>query len=381
MFCSVKKDKKNNRYSFYLCDRYRDKETGKVKSSDKYIITLQGNEILNSSNEETKQKIDNAFINKGISLHNMGLLLDKIINLRNSDMHNMHIRKLNDVVIENDNTTINNNVVVQDNNTTYEKVEIVQAEIIEGCRADYKTTIYFDVQQDYSRNIKESLNFNSIMKAFGGNTKDRFEIEEEELNKIQEQGESIKNKIDNIYLEYLDINKQNKELQALGSDIRLIQDIYISCYNKVPTSEVWLIGGGYIERIFNKADFILPGQGKKLYEEWEEIKKYNNLEDNKAYFNREEYFEEIDLYRTSTLYIDAKDITGSLIRLILSGNCEIEYSSSDWIDIKIGKNTIGLSIEHLVDWINNKPTVDYKVSIEDLMDYKEQLYKYKEIRK
>ena len=40
MFCSVKKDKKNNNYRFYLCDRYRDKKTGKVKSSDKYIITL-----------------------------------------------------------------------------------------------------------------------------------------------------------------------------------------------------------------------------------------------------------------------------------------------------------------------------------------------------
>ncbi|MDU7066735.1 MAG: molecular chaperone DnaJ [Clostridium perfringens] len=44
MFCSVKKrkDKYDGEiYRFYLCKRYRDKETGKVKSSDKYIMTLQ----------------------------------------------------------------------------------------------------------------------------------------------------------------------------------------------------------------------------------------------------------------------------------------------------------------------------------------------------
>ena len=43
MFCSVKKgkDKYGKTYKFYLCNRYRDKETGKVKSSDKYIMTLQ----------------------------------------------------------------------------------------------------------------------------------------------------------------------------------------------------------------------------------------------------------------------------------------------------------------------------------------------------
>ena len=43
MFCSVKKgkDKYGETYKFYLCERYRDKESGKVKSSDKYIMTLQ----------------------------------------------------------------------------------------------------------------------------------------------------------------------------------------------------------------------------------------------------------------------------------------------------------------------------------------------------
>lgn len=41
MFCSVKRDKKNQNYKFYLCSRYRDKETGRIKCSDKYIITLQ----------------------------------------------------------------------------------------------------------------------------------------------------------------------------------------------------------------------------------------------------------------------------------------------------------------------------------------------------
>lgn len=41
MFSKKGKDKYGNIYKFYLCNRYRDKETGKVKGSDKYIMTLQ----------------------------------------------------------------------------------------------------------------------------------------------------------------------------------------------------------------------------------------------------------------------------------------------------------------------------------------------------
>jgi len=369
MFCSVKKDKKNNRYKFYLCDRYRDKTTGKVKSSDKYIITLQQENILSLSiDEEFKFNIENVLINKGISLENTDLILDKLIDIKN-------------VVIEEYNTTDKIDIVVQDNNTTTinENIEIVQAEIVEKCTPTYDTTIMFDVQQMYRNNVKTMMGFNTMSKAFGIRAKERFEIEQEELKKIQEQEESIKNKIDEIYKEYLYINEQNEELKVLGSDIRIVQDIYISCYNKFPSSEVWLIGGGYIRRIYGKLDFVLPGYGEKIFEGWEEIKEHDKLDDNKAYFNHEEYFEEIDLYRESNLDIDKSDITGSLLRMILTGNYEIEYSMSDWIDIKVEGDTIGLSIEHFIDWINNKPTRDYKVNIDSLMEYKKQLYKFKNV--
>lgn len=48
MFCSVKKNstKDGDTYRFYLCERYRDKQTGKVKSSDKFIISLQHDDIV-----------------------------------------------------------------------------------------------------------------------------------------------------------------------------------------------------------------------------------------------------------------------------------------------------------------------------------------------
>ncbi|MDU2674157.1 MAG: hypothetical protein E7C49_19435 [Clostridium sp.] len=49
------------------------------------------------------------------------------------------------------------------------------------------------------------------------------------------------------------------------------------------------------------------------------------------------------------------------------------------IDIKVAGSSTGLSIEHFIDWVNNKPTNDYKVTIDTLMAYREQLYKFKEI--
>lgn len=50
MFCSVKKcnTKDDIVYRFYLCERYRDKETGKVKSSDKFIISLPYDYIIDT---------------------------------------------------------------------------------------------------------------------------------------------------------------------------------------------------------------------------------------------------------------------------------------------------------------------------------------------
>ena len=354
MFCSVKKDKKNNNYRLYLCDRYRDKKTGKVKSSDKYIMTLQKENLLNLSNDEIKFDIENVLINKGVSLENINMILDKVIDIKK--------------------------VVVEEYDTTNKNMEIVQAEIVESVAPTYDTTIMFDVQQMYRENVKTSIGFNSMSKAFGIKEKDRFEIEEEEFKKIQEQGERIDKQIDEIYEEYLYINEQNDELKSLGSEIRLVQDIYISCHDKVPSSEIWLIGGGYIRRIYGKLDLVLPRWGENIFEGWEEIKEECKLDDNKAYFNHEDYFEEIDLYRENNLDIDSSDITGSLLRMILSGNYEIDMSFSGWIDIKLDGDTIGLNIEHFIDWINNNPTRNYKVTIDNLLEYKKQLYKFKKVK-
>lgn len=353
MFCSVKKDKKNNNYRFYLCDRYRDKKTGKVKSSDKYIMTLPKENIISLSIDEIKFGVENVLINKGISLENINMILDKVIDIKK--------------------------VVIEEYNTTNKNTEIVQAEIVESVATTYNTTIMFDVQQMYRENVKTAIRFNLMSKAFGIKEKDRFEIEEEELKKIQKQGEDIEKKIDDIYEEYLYINEQNEELKFLGSDIRLVQEIYIYCYDKIPKSEVWLIGAGYIRRIYGKLDFVLPRWGEKIFEGWEEIKEGDKLDDNKAYFNHEEYFEEIDLYRENNLDIDKSDITGSLLRMILSGNYEIDMSFSDWIDIKLEGDTISLSIEHLIDWLNNKPTRYYKVTIDNLMEYKKQIHKFNKV--
>lgn len=369
MFCSVKRDKKNNKYKFYLCDRYRDKETGRVKSSDKYVMTLPKEKIIGLSNDEIKFDIENVLINKGISLENIDLILEKLISIRK-------------VVTEEYSTTNKIDIVVQANNTTNinKNIEIIQAEIVEEFTPTYDTTIMFDIQQMYRKNIDTAMKFNIISKAFGGRTKEKFEIEEEELKQIKGEEERIKNKIDDIYKEYLYINEQNNIFKALGSDIRLVQDIYISCYDKFPSSEIWLIGGGYIRQIYGKLDFVLPGYGENIFDGWEELKEYYKLNDNKAYFNHEEYFEEMDLYRADNLDIDKSDITGSLIKMILSGNYEIDMSFSDWIDIKVDGDTIGLNIEHFIDWINNKPTRYYKVTIDTLMEYRKQLYKFKNVK-
>lgn len=366
MFCSVKKDKKNNNYRVYICDRYRDKKTGKVKSSDKYIMTLPKENILSLTSDEIRREVEDKFINKGVNLDNVDLVLNKLIEFKG-------------IVTKEYNTTDKEDVVLKGKDTTNKNVEIVQGERVESVAPTYDTTIMFDVQRMYRENVKTSMKFELMSKAFGIKEKDRFEIEEEEFKKIQDHGERIRKQIDEIYEEYLRINEQNEELKALRSDIELVQDIYIDCYDKFPKSEVWLIGAGYIRRIYGKLDFVLPRWGEKIFEGWEAIKEEDKLDDNKAYFNHEEYFEEIDLYRENNLDIDKSDITGSLLRMILSGNYEIDMSFSDWIDIKVEGDTISLSIEHLIDWVNNKPTRDYKVNIDNLKEYKKQLYKFKKI--
>ena len=296
MFCSVKKgkDKYGETYKFYLCERYRDKETGKVKSSDKYIMTLQGDKILNDINIA---EIKEYCINKNLNNNDIELIVNKINVLKN-------------VVSKDRNTTTKKNVVIENNNTTNEEVEIVQADIIQECDIDYKTLIMFDVQREYSKNIKDSLKMNSLINAFGGNKKDIFEIEEEELKKIHDKADTINKKIEEILEEHYKIEELNNKLIELNSNIRVIHDIYISCYDKVPSSEIWVIGGSYITRIYEISDLILPHMGYSLYDEWEEIKTYDNLDDSKAYIHDYESFEELNLYDTSNIQIDKKDITG-----------------------------------------------------------------------
>lgn len=348
MFCSIKNDKKNNSYKCYLCDRTRDKATGKVKSSDKYIMTLQYEDLLKSE-KQLVDSVKDIFINKSLNINNANIVIEKIMKLKN-------------VVVNNDNTT-----------------RIIEAEIVEECVPTYDTTIMFDVKQDYIRNIKDSLNLNKMSSALGGKSKDKFEIMEEELKKVHENAKHINKRIDEILEEELKIKAINNSFKDLESDIRLIQDIYISCYNKMPTSEIWLIGNGYIRGVYELDYIILPGEGKLLFDNWEELKEMDHLDDTKAYFNKEDHLEEIELHNNAIIDIDKNDITGSLIRLMLSGNYEVDYTMSDYIDIIIDNQSVSLSIDHLIDWINNKPIKDYKVTIEALKQYKEQLYKYKNI--
>ena len=53
----------------------------------------------------------------------------------------------------------------------------------------------------------------------------------------------INKKIEEILKEHMDVEK-------LNSNISIVQDIYISCYDKVPNSEICLVGSGYIEKIY-----------------------------------------------------------------------------------------------------------------------------------
>ena len=89
MFCSVKKgkDKYGETYKFYLCERYRDKETGKVKSSDKYIMTLQRDKILNDINIA---EIKEYCINKNLNNNDIELIVNKI-NVLNATCQTIYI--------------------------------------------------------------------------------------------------------------------------------------------------------------------------------------------------------------------------------------------------------------------------------------------------
>ncbi|MBM7834992.1 molecular chaperone DnaJ [Clostridium sardiniense] len=85
MFCSVKrgKDKYGKTYKFYLCNRYRDKETGKVKSSDKYIMTLQEEDINIIKQEVIYKTINNTLEDKDIGNEEIvNLIYNKYLNIK-----------------------------------------------------------------------------------------------------------------------------------------------------------------------------------------------------------------------------------------------------------------------------------------------------------
>lgn len=370
MFCSIKRNRKNKRYSFYLCDRQRDKESGKIKCSDKYIMSLQEEEIINLTNDKIRKRIESACINKGISLFNIDFIINKYDELKNgvviSDNEPLQEEELkNNVVIE-------NNISLQTDN-----VKIVKAEIIENVEPDYKTLIMFDVKQEYSSNIKQALKLSDFSKVMYGEQKDIFEIEKEELERIYNKRNEIEKRIQSILSEKSEVDSINYEFEELNSDLRIVQDIYISCYDKLPTSYLWLVGNGYIEQIPYIDNLIMPYKGAVLLDNWNELKEEFGLSDSKFYIDEEEKgFKEIDLYRTSTLEVNNDDITGTLIKIMFDERSKKDCSLSGYIDIEFNGTNLCLSEEHFIDWLNDNPVFNYKVDIEGLKQFKEQLYKY-----
>ncbi len=85
MFCSVKKGKDSfgNTYKFYLCERYRDKETGKVKSSDTYIMTLQEEDFRDIKISYIVKHLDKILKEKNILNEKVeDLIYDKFLDIR-----------------------------------------------------------------------------------------------------------------------------------------------------------------------------------------------------------------------------------------------------------------------------------------------------------
>ena len=374
MFCSIKRNKKNKRYGFYLCHRQRNKESGKIKCSDKYIMSLQEEEIINLTNDEIRKRIENACISKGVSLFNIDFIINKYNELKNSVVISDNLplqeeKRKNNVVIEND-------ISLQTDN-----IEIVKAEMIENIETDYKTLIMFDVKQDYSRNIKQALKLSNFSKAIYDTQKDILEIELEDLEKIYNKRDKIEKKIQSILLEKNEVDSINYKFEKLNSNLRLVQDIYISCYDKMPVSELWLVGCGYIEEIYNIDRLIMAYEGNKVFDNWNELKEEYNLDDDKFYIDEEEYgFKEIDLYRTSTLEVNKDDITGTLVKMMFDEKSEVDCNICDFIDIQFNGTQLSLRLNHFIDWLNNKPVFNYKVDIDGLKQFKEQLYKYDNLR-
>lgn len=231
MFCSVKaRENKNGKvYRFYLSDRYRDKLTSKVKSSDTFIISLHEGDIKKINAEDIISKIASSCSDK---------------NIKDKDT-TIVIKKFNDI----------KNKIVQEGPPRAENVEIIQAEIVEEFDTTSNTTIFIDVIREFNEKIKSEAKMQGLFNAFGGATKTIDEI-------IEEHQEGIKNSIDNIQKgineikeERIKIEELNEGFKVLGSGLRIVQDIHISCYSKVPSSKIYLIGGGYFIKIYELGDW------------------------------------------------------------------------------------------------------------------------------
>lgn len=72
MFCSVKKRKSKDDevYMFYLSNRDRNKDTGKIVSSDKFIMSLHKNYLIEMTDEDITKKINSVFNIKHINSGN-----------------------------------------------------------------------------------------------------------------------------------------------------------------------------------------------------------------------------------------------------------------------------------------------------------------------
>ena len=84
MFCSVKTriNKSDKVYRFYLSNRYRDKITGKVKSSDTFIISLHENVMKRTDDKSIISQIVSLCSDKNIDDKDTTLIINKFKNIK-----------------------------------------------------------------------------------------------------------------------------------------------------------------------------------------------------------------------------------------------------------------------------------------------------------
>lgn len=370
MFCSVKsRENKNGKvYRFYLSDRYRDKSTSKVKSSDTFIISLHEGDIRKLNAEDIISRIASSCSDK---------------NIENKDT-TIVINKFNDI----------KNKVGQENSPRVENVEIVQAEIVEEFDTTSNTTIFIDVIREFNKKIKSEAKMQGLFNAFGGPTKTIDEIIEEHQEGIKNSIENIQKRINEIKEERIKIDELNEGFKALGSGLKIVQDIYIHCYSKVPSSNIHFIGGGYFIKIYelgNWTTVIIPdkldGSYSKRYKK-QIAKKYylEEVEDNKGYIvdSADEWsVKEIILDREDTLNIDENDIEGSKIRIMLLGNYKIQQDSVDYLDLRTGDIDISINTQMMLDRLNKgngfEEDTDWHINYNNLLAYEQQVYKFNNV--